>query len=150
MEPETSSPYPQGPATCPYPEPTPSSPHDPLQLPVSSHLRLGLPNGLFPSGFPTNTLCTPLSSPIRATLPAHLIRLDFTTRTILGKIILHTTNFSLNLTLLFKGLKYTIRKYQDRSHSFLKYVNKWMNFYRCTVHSDICRVHSPTNALLLI
>jgi hypothetical protein len=28
---------------------------------LSSHLRLGLPNGLFPSGFPTNTLCTPLS-----------------------------------------------------------------------------------------
>jgi hypothetical protein len=24
---------PQVPATCPYPEPTPSSPHDPLQLP---------------------------------------------------------------------------------------------------------------------
>jgi hypothetical protein len=24
---------------------------------LSSHLRLGLPNGLFPSGFPTNTLC---------------------------------------------------------------------------------------------
>jgi len=28
-------------------------------------------------------------------------------------------------------------------------LNIW-NFYRCTVHSDICRVHSPTNALLLI
>ena len=27
---------------------------------LSSHLRLGLPNGLFPSGFPTKTLCTPL------------------------------------------------------------------------------------------
>jgi hypothetical protein len=26
---------------------------------LSSHLRLGLPNGLFPSGFSTNTLCTP-------------------------------------------------------------------------------------------
>jgi hypothetical protein len=32
MEPERPSPYPQVPATCPYPEPTPSL-HDPLQLP---------------------------------------------------------------------------------------------------------------------
>jgi hypothetical protein len=66
MEPQGSLPYSQVPVTRPYPEPTPSSPHDPLQLPEhpsSSHLRLGLPNGLFPSGFPTNTLCTPLSSP---------------------------------------------------------------------------------------
>jgi hypothetical protein len=33
---------------------------------LSSHLRLGLPNGLFPSGFPTETLYMPLLSPIRA------------------------------------------------------------------------------------
>ena len=33
MEPESSSPYPQVAATRPYPEQTPSSPHDPLQLP---------------------------------------------------------------------------------------------------------------------
>ena len=33
MEPESPSPYPQVAATCPSPEPTPSSPHDPLQLP---------------------------------------------------------------------------------------------------------------------
>ena len=31
---------------------------------LSTHLRLGLPSGLFPTGFPTKTLYTPLSSPI--------------------------------------------------------------------------------------
>src|SRR5215510_4130613 len=55
-----------------------------VRLILSSHLRLGLPNALFPSGFPTNTLCG-LSSPIHATCPSHLILLDLTTRTILGE-----------------------------------------------------------------
>ena len=33
MEREGSLPYSQAPATCPYPEPTPSSPHNPFPLP---------------------------------------------------------------------------------------------------------------------
>ena len=52
---------------------------------LSTHLRLGLPSGLLPSGFPTKTLHTPLSSTIRATCPFHLILLDFITRIILGE-----------------------------------------------------------------
>jgi hypothetical protein len=50
-----------------------------------SYLRMGLPRGLFPSGFPTKTLYTSHFSPIRATCPAHLIILDFISRTILGE-----------------------------------------------------------------
>ena len=52
---------------------------------LSTHLRLGLPSGLFPSVFPTKTPYAPLSSPIRATCPAHLIVLYFITRTIFGE-----------------------------------------------------------------
>ena len=52
---------------------------------LSSHIRLGLPNGLFPSGFPTKTLCTPLPSSIHATCPAHLILLDFISKTRIKK-----------------------------------------------------------------
>ena len=66
----------------PYPVHIPTSWRSIL---ISTHLRLGLPSGLFPFGFPIKTLHTLLSSPIRATCPAHLILLDFITRTILGE-----------------------------------------------------------------
>ena len=68
-----------------HPVPTTPSHFLKIILILSSHLRLGLPNGLFPTGFPTKTLCTPLPSSKRATCPAHLIRLDFITRTILDE-----------------------------------------------------------------
>jgi hypothetical protein len=54
MEPEGSIPCSQEPATGPYPETYQSHPI-PLRaiLILSTHLRLALPSGLFPSGLPT-------------------------------------------------------------------------------------------------
>jgi hypothetical protein len=45
-----------------------------IQLILSTHLHIGLPSGLFPSGFPTNNLYSLL--PIHATCPGNLILLD--------------------------------------------------------------------------
>ena len=50
---------------------------------LSSHLRLGFPSFLFPSGPPHQTLYTPLISTIRATNRAHPILLDLITRKVL-------------------------------------------------------------------
>jgi len=47
-----------------------------ILLLLSSHLCLGLPSCLFPSGFP---LYMPHLSPIHTTCPTHLILLDFST-----------------------------------------------------------------------
>ena len=68
MEPEGSLPQSQEPANCPYPEP------DGCSTPLTFHflknnlilfpyLRLGLPSGVFPSGFPTKILCNLYSLP---------------------------------------------------------------------------------------
>ena len=94
MEPEGSSPHPQQPATCPYPESHRSSlcPHPTSQrsiLILSSHPRLGLPGCLLLSGFPTKALYAPLLSPMRATCNACLAEIKntspYTNTTLLQK-----------------------------------------------------------------
>jgi hypothetical protein len=68
--------------TCPYPEPDQSTPPQTIAprsvLILSTHLRLGLPRGLFPSGFLTNNLHAFLFRPISCYLPnpSHPPRLD--------------------------------------------------------------------------
>ena len=53
---------------------------------LSSHLRLGLPKGLFPVGLPVKILKALLPYSILATCPAHLNLLDLITLIIFKKI----------------------------------------------------------------
>ena len=95
---------------------------------LSSHLRLGLPSGLFPSGFPTKTVNTPLLSPKRATFTVHLILLDFITRTILGEE--------------YWSLSSSLRSFL---HSPLTSTLLGQNILLRTVLSNILSLHSSLN-----
>ena len=86
---------------------------------LSSHLGLGLPSGIFPSGVLTRTLWTPLPCPIRATCTAHLILLDFTTRTKFGK---EYTSLSSSLCIfIFPCYLVPLRPKYSPQHPILKH-----------------------------
>jgi hypothetical protein len=80
MEPYGSLSCSQEPSTSLYPEPDQSSTYhiilSKIDFNIVHHLCLGLPSGLFPSGFPTIILYAFLFSPIRTTFPTHSVFLD--------------------------------------------------------------------------
>ena len=82
---------------------------------LSSHLCLGLPSGLFPSGFPTTNLSTPFL-PHRATCPANLILLDLMPRTIFGE---HVPLSSSSCGLLYSDRIYKF--YKKNSQLFIEF-----------------------------
>ena len=90
MKPEGSLPHSQVPTTCPFPEPTLSSPYHHIPLPEgTSRYYLPIYSWVsqmisFPQVFHQNPVyVSPL--PVRATCLAHLILLDFIIRTTLGE-----------------------------------------------------------------
>jgi hypothetical protein len=68
-----------------------------------THIRLGLPSGLFPSGFPTNILYSFLVSPIRAICPTHLILLDPIILIMNFRYTSYITNYLLFLQITYHG-----------------------------------------------
>jgi len=75
LEPEGSSPYSQVAATCPYPEPTPSSPYNPSQF-LKIHLNIILRSA---SGSPQWTLSLrfPHQNPVQPSYAPHALPISF-------------------------------------------------------------------------
>jgi hypothetical protein len=73
-------------------------------LKLSSHIRMGLPSGLFPSGFFTNTLYTPLPHTRYMPRQSHSSRIDHPNNIGWGVQIINPLNAELNLIFYFLAL----------------------------------------------
>jgi len=90
MKPKSSLEWSHEPATYPIPKPDQSSRcSHPVSLRsvliLSSHLRLGLPSGRIPAGFPIKILLALLLTPVCTTWPTHINLLDLITQTVFGE-----------------------------------------------------------------
>jgi hypothetical protein len=99
MEPEDSLPCSQKSDTCPYPDPDEyikpfTSDFRSILIILSSHLRMRLPGGLLPSGFPTKHQCTFLTTPrVLHALSSRYLKAAFSTSkyTLLWRLVLLPT-----------------------------------------------------------
>jgi hypothetical protein len=107
MEPEGSLPCSQEHSTGPHPEPDRSSPYHSIVsvLTLSTHIRLGLPSGLFPSGFFYQyPICVPLlPHSCYMPYPSHPPWLDY-------------SNYTWRRV---QVMKYLIMQFSSTSHHFI-------------------------------
>jgi len=104
---------------------------------LSTHLRVGLPNGLRPSGFLGKTLYTNLSSSIQGTCPAHLITFPYYFR----KFKCKNRTWKCN-----EFLKCFSRKFDEVKPMF-PYINKEISIPACNIF--LREIRSKRSAHLL-